>query len=173
MNRLNLGSSQEKCFVTKETSITAVPADTAVQTPTVLTGESVGRQTVVVMCQCDPRHQGIESIIAKCGGIAYPVEGPGKAIPNSWPPGSHILIIALEDENDARGSVLATIQAFKQRRFKIVAFADGLERWALRSRCGFAVPGRRPEASLNNLNEATNNLVAKPDLPIAVRSPRT
>ncbi len=114
-----------------------VPADTAQRKETGLGGGSGGDGIglVVLFDQCAPRRQQIGPIVADCGGTAYFVEGLIKGNPGNWPTSGRILMVALEAEPDPSSSVLPAIRAFRQRGFMIVAFADGLERWALRSRC--------------------------------------
>jgi two-component system nitrogen regulation response regulator GlnG len=100
-----------------------------------------GFEPIALVDTCGRRQQRLEAIIADCGGKAWCVERPVKGGLSNLQSVSHILLFALDGETDQYGAISSTIQAFRQSGFRIVAFADGLERWPLGSRCFLLLAG--------------------------------
>src|SRR6516162_8767645 len=119
----------------KDQKVGCAPPDASQRKEPGLGGEPDGDRArlFVVANNFSSHYQRIEAIIAACGGMVCFIEEPTS--PEKWPAGSNILLVALGFEPDSTDSILPAIRTFKQRGFTVVALADGLERWALSSRC--------------------------------------
>jgi two-component system, NtrC family, response regulator HydG len=93
------------------------------------------RCTVLLLDRGGLHHSRIETIIANCGARARWLKEFSEIGTAHDAAHVNVLLMALEDELSPNAPLLDAIHALKGAGFHILAFADGVKNWPIRTRC--------------------------------------